>query len=112
MKKIEIIRKSKEFEKIIKKGKNYKNDYFIIFVLKKAEKKPRMGIAIPKNIGKAAKRNKIKRQVKSIIDKKIIALINNDCIILVKKEILNLKYIEKEKNLITLFNLIKEEEKK
>lgn len=109
MKKKRIIQKNKEFEKIIKEGKKYKNNCFIIFTYKKHEKEARIGIAIPKSIEKAVVRNKIKRQIKDIIDKNSIALISNDCIILVRKEILNLKYEDIRNKIISLFNLIKEE---
>ncbi|MDD4027519.1 MAG: ribonuclease P protein component [Bacilli bacterium] len=111
MKKEEIIKKNLEFEKIIKKGKKYKNKYFSIFILKKNNDKTRIGITVPKNIEKAVIRNKIKRQIKDVISKNSIALINNDCIILVRKEILNLKFEEIKNNFISLYNLIKEDEK-
>ena len=56
-------------------------------------------------------RNKLKRQIKSIIDNnKYIYQNNKNYIIIIRKETLNISYQEKEKNLIELFNKLKEKD--
>ncbi len=111
LKKINIIKNNNEFALIMKKGKVYKNKIFMIFLYGKKETFFRCGIAVPKKTGKAVVRNKIKRQIKEIITKNIVALSDNDCIILVRKEILNIDYKTIEQSLISLINTIYEDNK-
>ncbi len=94
MKKVNIIRKNKEFNKILKDENNfyYKTPYFNIYITKNNQNNYRFGIAVPKKIGKAVIRNKIKRKIKNILDKEILNIKNNDYIFIVKKQILELSY--------------------
>ena len=57
----------------------------------------------------AVNRNKLKRQIKSIIDNnKNIYENNKNYIIIIRKDALNKSYKELEDNLISLFNKLKE----
>ena len=107
MKKKQMIKKNKDFALIINTGKKIKNTYYSIFY-KKSETNL-YGISIPTKTGKAVVRNKIKRQIKNIIDinKKDIQT-SYDYVIIVKKEIKDLTYKEKEKNLMILMKKIGE----
>ena len=66
MNKERIIKESKEFTEIINKQNSVKNKYFSIYYAK-SDSDNKYGITIPKKIGKANIRNKLKRQAKSII---------------------------------------------
>ena len=111
MKKIDIIKSSEEFTEIINKGKSVKNKYYSIFYTK--SNSTLFGISIPKKTGKAVVRNKIKRQIKNIIDNNKLHIQNNyNYVIIIRKEILELSFIEKEKELITLFKRIGEKHEK
>jgi len=111
MKKKEIIKKSNDYTKIINKNNKLRNKYYSIFYIK--SENTLFGISIPKKIGKAVIRNKIKRQIKNIIDNNKIHIQNNyNYVIIVRKEILELTYLEKEKELITLFKKIGEKDEK
>lgn len=111
MKKIEIIKKSNDFTKIINKNNKIKNKYYSIFYQK--SKETLFGISIPKKTGNAVTRNKIKRQIKNIIDNNKFNIQKNyNYVIIVKKEILTLTYSEKEKELIYLFKKIGEKNEK
>ena len=58
-------------------------------------------------------RNKIKRQVKNIIDQKELYIQTPyDYVIIIRKEILDLSYQDKEKELVTLFKKIGEKNEK
>ena len=112
MKKINIIKKNEEFARIIKNNRPYKYKEYIIYV----EKNDNIdiyhfGISISKKIINAVGRNKIKRQIKNIIDKNNYQK-NFNCIIIVRKDILNKSYLEMECDLIECFrklNIIKGE---
>lgn len=111
MKKKEIIKKNDEFAKIISEGKKIKNDYYKIFY--KYNKNNHFGISIPTKTGNAVIRNKLKRQIKNIIDnnKKSIQT-NYDYVIIIKKSILELNYQQKENNLVNLLLKIGETNEK
>lgn len=111
MKKKEIIQKSSEFSRIIKKRNGISNRLFIVNIEPTNNQTPKFGITFVKKIGNAVTRNKLKRQVKNIIDnnKDLIAP-NNDYIIIIKKEAVNKKYFELETNLKEIFLKIKEKE--
>ena len=105
MKKKEIIKKSLDYTNVINKNNKIKNKYYSIFYVK--SDKTLFGISIPKKTGHAVVRNKIKRQIKNIIDKNKINIQNNyNYVIIIRKEILELPYLEMEKELISLFKKI------
>ena len=113
MKKKEIIKNRLEFTKIIKTCKYQKNDFFIIYY-RKNNATNRYGISIPKKTGKAHIRNKIKRQIKSIIDNNKNNIQNSyDYVIIIRKKLLELKYKEMEEKFLILTKKIgdKNEEK-
>lgn len=98
MKKINILQKSDDFERIIKNNKSYKYKDYIIYIEKNNDEIHHFGLSVGKKIGNAVIRNKVKRQLKSIIDKKSYQKGFN-CIIIVSKGILNRNYEEMEINL-------------
>lgn len=102
MKKIEIIKSSREYTEIINLNKAKKSRYFSIYY-RKNNQDNRYGITVPKKTGTAVIRNKIKRRIKNIIDnnKKIVQS-SYDYVIIVKKGILELTYQEIEKELLKL----------
>ena len=108
MKKENIVQKSKDFDRIIKKRNGKSNNYFIINKEENKENKVKFGITFTKNIGNAVTRNKLKRRIKSIIDNNdTIYESSNTYIIIAKKETPKLSYQELERELINVFNKIK-----
>ena len=106
MKKIDIIKSSDEYTEIINKGKTRKNKYYSIYY-RKNDNINRYGITIPKKLGIAVLRNKTKRRVKNIIDQNKNTIQNSyDYVIIVKKGILELTYLEMEKELLKLMKSI------
>ena len=63
MKKTVKLKKNYEFKKILTKGKYYSGTYLDVFVIKNTSNINHMGIAIGVKIGKATKRNRIKRLI-------------------------------------------------
>lgn len=100
-----IINSNEEIQKIISKGTKKVDKYFIIYNVKNSLEYNRYCVSISKKIGNAVVRNKEKRVIKEILRKSNINSQKNYVIIL-RKEILSLSFIEKEKELI---NLIKGE---
>ena len=110
MKKINILKSSREFNRIIKENKPYKYKDYIIYLERNDDKIYHFGLSVGKKIGNAVQRNLIKRRLKAIIDKKDYQNSFN-CIIIVGKGINERSFKEMEDNLLFSFknlNIIKE----
>ena len=108
MKKKEIIKDNREFSRIINKNKSVKNRYYSIYY-EKTDLKNLYGISVPTKTGNAVIRNKLKRQVKNIIDNnKNYIQSSYNYVIILRKNLLDLDYQSKEKELINLFKKIGE----
>lgn len=111
MKKSQIIKKNEDFSAILSTGKRIRNEYYSIYY--KESKNNLYGISIPTKTGKAVVRNKIKRQIKNIIDNNKKYIQNTyDYVIIVKKSILELQFKQREEKLINLMKKIGENNEK
>jgi len=111
MKKNNIIKKSSEFDRIIHSEKSTKFKDYIIYIEYNDSDNYHFGLSVGKKIGNAVTRNKVKRRLKSIIDKKHYKNGFN-CIIIVGKGILERTFEEMENNYniaIKNLNIIKED---
>lgn len=102
MKKENILKESYNFNRIINAFKPYKYKDYVIYIERVNQDNYKFGFSVGKKIGNAVIRNKIKRQLKSIVDKKVYQK-NFNCIIIVGKGILNRKYDEMQFNLLKAF---------
>lgn len=105
MKKINILKKNEDFSRIIKNEKPYKYKDYIIYKENHVGKNYQFGISVGKKIGNAVVRNKIRRQIKNIIDQ------NNyqkgfNCIIIVKKGIIEKNFSEMKEDLEVIMKKI------
>lgn len=106
MNKEKIIRKSETFSKIIGEKKSIKNKYYSIYYTK--SNNTLYGITIPKKVGKAHIRNKIKRQIKNIIITHEKDIQNNiNYVIIIKEAILELNYQDMTNQLINLIKKVR-----
>lgn len=99
MKKINIIKKNWEFQKIISLKRQYINRFLILYYKKNNDFQ--IGVSIPKKFAIAAKRNYIKRQIKHILDKNeyINKIRNHHFVLIVRKEFINLPFLQKEQQI-------------
>lgn len=105
MKKINILKSNEDYNRIIQKNKPYKYKDYLIYIERNKEAIYHFGFSVGKKIGNAVTRNRIKRQLKSIIDKKDYQKGFN-CIIMVRRSILDKSYNEMENNLYQIFDKI------
>lgn len=105
MNKEKIIKDSRTFSQIISNKQSVKNKYFSIYYQNSS--KTLFGITVPKKVGKANIRNKLKRRVKNIImtNEKDIQ-INNNYVIIIKEASLELTYQEMVYHLLYLFKKV------
>ena len=106
MNKDRIIKSSETYTKIINNNISVKSKYFSVYY-ETAVGSNKYGITVPKKIGKAHTRNKIKRQIKNII----VSNENNiqkqfNYVIIVKEAILLINYNDMEKELLNLFKKV------
>ena len=100
MKKINRVRKSREFNQMIHTGKKQANSSFVLYSLPKKESAARVGITLPKKIGNAVKRNLIKRQTRMMCQDLIdFKTFGRDVILIVRFGYLNRSYEDNKKNL-------------
>jgi len=99
VKKKNILQKNDDFSRIINEGKPFKYKDFVIYLEKTNNAEYRFGISVSKKLGNAVVRNKLKRQIKSVLAKKDYQKDFN-CIIILGKGILNKNYQEIENNLL------------
>ncbi len=103
MKKKEIVKSNILFNEIIKDGYRKKNKYYVLCSIDSIEEKKKFGLAVGTKVGNAVTRNKIKRQMRNIIDKNKDTFPNyHNYVVICKKEILNLTFNEMELNLLDL----------
>ncbi len=110
MRKLYIVKESKDFKKILDNNKYKASNYFKIFYLNNEYKYSRFGISVSKKLGKAVFRNKYKRKIRSIIDNSKKLYINNqDYIIILRSGALTKSYQELESDYQRLINNIRKE---
>ena len=97
---VNTLKTSKDFLEVISKGQKYKNSGLIFYFLKNNSEEFKLGISIKKKTGNAVYRNKLKRQIKSLINFNLRQLNGFDIVIINYEE--RLKPI-KYKELILVF---------
>ena len=64
MKKIKTLKKNYEFKNVLSKGRFYVGKYVIAYIQKNNKNENFFGVAVSTKIGKATKRNRIKRVIR------------------------------------------------
>ena len=79
------IKKYSEFQKVIAEGEVYKTCFFVSYTITNELGYSRFGISVPKKIGSAVLRNRIKRQVRSAIGQSTKFENSLDIVLIVRK---------------------------
>ena len=107
MKKEEVVKKTREFDYIIKKGQCKKNNEFVIYYIDNEKEYNRFGISVSKKIGNAVTRNYYKRVIRNICDKsKNLYSKRKDYIIIMRKGLISLEFSEAQKSFNDLLEKI------
>ena len=110
MKKINVVKSSEDFNLVMNKGKCIKNKYFVMYSIPNNLDKYRFGISVGKKVCNAVNRNKLKRQVRNILDyHKNLYSKSRDYIIIVRKSSLGEEYSCLEENLVNLLKKMERE---
>jgi len=108
MKKEYRIKKSDEIELVMKRGFSKANRTFIVYKYKNPEvRKYRVAISAPKKLGKAVARNKVKRQIRAIIQQNDNFLKDGyEYFIIARPDILEIDFATITKQLIHVLKLV------
>lgn len=106
MKKKFRVRKSEEFKKIMSNKRFYASPTIVLYVKKKVEDQPRIGITVSKKLGNAVRRNKIKRQMRMMVQEIFTFQEEFDCIILVREQYNKENYGTNRNNLLALYKKV------
>lgn len=94
------LKKNKEFKIVYKKGKSYANRDFVVYYKKNSLGNSRIGFSVSRKVGKAWKRNEIKRRLREILRNNQYLLSKGyDIIIIVRQFIKDTDYYSMEKSL-------------
>lgn len=112
MKKINVVKESKDFQKIITTGICKKDKNLVIYYKDNDFNRYRFGISVGKKIGNAVTRNHYKRKIRNIIDhnKKLYSN-TTDYIIIVRRNCLEIDYEALETSFIKLIQSSKKGER-
>lgn len=70
--KLNRLKKKKDFDRIFKKGRSFKEDFLIFKIVKNNLKSSRFGFVVSRNISKKSTlRNKIKRRLRELVRMKL-----------------------------------------
>ena len=106
MKKEYRIKKNQDFQAIISKKHHVANSKFVIYYRKNSDHL-KVGISASKKLGNAVLRNKIKRQVRMMVQQVFDKRIKMDLIIIVRKSYLFSSFEKNKEDLRNLYNQIK-----
>ena len=102
MKKKNVLKNNRDFNRIIKNNKPFKYKDYVIYLERIEDSNYHFGISVSKKLGNAVVRNKLKRQLRSIIFKNDYQN-NFNCIIILGKGILAKNYQQMDNNLQDAF---------
>ena len=109
MKKEHIVKENREFSNIIETGTCIKDKNLVIYYKDNELNKARFGISVGTKVGKAHVRNKLKRQIRNIVDNfKNSYSKSKDYIIIVRKACLECTFQEIEASYQKLLMKVKD----
>ncbi len=104
MKKQYRIKKSDEFKIIMKNKIFFAHPTLVLYMKERAESNSRIGISVKNKVGNAVIRNKVKRQLRMMVQELFDFNDNYDYILLVKEKFIENDYNFNKKTLETLYN--------
>lgn len=107
MKKRFRVKRNEEFQNIIKKGHRVVSRTFIVYYDRATMLlNDRVGISVGKKMGTAVERNRIKRQVRMMVDEIHSFDKGIDSIVIVRNHYLESSFEDNKKELLRLYNIV------
>jgi ribonuclease P protein component len=106
MKKQYRVKKNEDFSAILSKKQSFANRSFVVYYKKNEEEHTRVGISVSKKVGNAVLRNKVKRQVRMIVNEIFDFQYPMDYVIIIRKVYVSLSYEENKKEMAYIYQKI------
>lgn len=97
------LRKNKEFNYIYKKGERVSTEHFTLFVVKSKFENYKIGFSVSKKLGKANKRNKLKRRLKEICRRYVKIPPYRNYVLMARNDAQNVDFIFLKGEVVKLF---------
>ncbi|MDD6467441.1 MAG: ribonuclease P protein component [Erysipelotrichaceae bacterium] len=107
MKKERRIKKNEEFQQMIHEEKHVSSNLFVVYYKPKVMEYNRVGISASKKMGNAVERNKIKRQLRMMVQETDCLSMEQDVLLLVRKAYLENDYSENKKGLESILKKVR-----
>ena len=107
MKKERRITSNIEFQSILQHKRYVANGSFVVYFKKKKKECSRIGISVSKKLGSAVERNKVKRQVRMMLQELFNEELSYDAILMIRQGYLTNTYEVNVKLLEKLMNKVK-----
>ena len=101
------LRKNKEFNYIYKKGERVSTEHFTLFVVKSKFENYKIGFSVSKKLGKANKRNKLKRRLKEICRRYVKIPPYRNYVLMARNDAQNVDFIFLKEEVLILFEKYK-----
>jgi ribonuclease P protein component len=68
--------RSRDFDAVYRKGRSFTTRYLVVYVFPRedSDEGPRLGLAVPRKVGNAVQRNRLKRRLRAIFDELVPTL--------------------------------------
>lgn len=104
LKKSEHLRKNSDFKKVYSKGRSCADHFIVLFILPNDLGKNRIGLSVSAKVGKATKRNRVKRLFREVYRLNKDKLIQGiDLIFLARKDATKLDFHKMERSILRLY---------
>ncbi|CAM9154787.1 ribonuclease P protein component [Mycoplasma marinum] len=111
MKKQFRVRHNREFQKIIKKRKQFVSNDVILYY-EKNDKHLRVGLSVSKKFGNAVVRNLMRRKIRAIIREMNIMDLKYNVVIIVRQNFIDASFKKQQKAINKVFERLKNEKNK
>ena len=96
--------RSNDFKRVRREGKSFAHPFFVLLLAHGSCENSRAGISISRSVGNAVTRNRIRRQIRAILNDHLGKIKENrDILIIVRKNIKTANFFEIKSTLLDMF---------